>query len=234
MQTIRFGSWNEFRDICSRYSALSRERKAQWIFRGQPRSDWLLETTLDREQTFASSEVRDARVSELLDEFRREAIRLDLPWAHLPNSEGFELLARHHGLPSPLTDWTESIYISAFFAFDGCRKLKSERVAVYGIDRTLIRTDSGAFDLIDDIELLRFNKRAWQQRGIFVRLSVAGASLEEVLGDALFKFDLPADAAPLALAELDEMTINRTYLFADGEAAASTAAERVFGQGALS
>ena len=132
-----------------------------------------------------------------------------------------ELLARHQGLPSALMDWTESPYVAAFFAFADCTDADGSQVALWMLDRTQI-AKAPEVEIIDDYSLLRFNERAIRQRGIFVRLGT-GKPLEQLVSGALTKVLIPARQYQAALTELDEMTINATYLFPDMEGAARTA-----------
>lgn len=229
MNNIDCKDWIEFRTFLAKYSAKDKDRRNQWLFRGQSDSSWELITTLDQSKDFDNDVDRDLYVYDLLEEFRREAIRLGLQWSHLPNSEGFELLARHYGLPSPLMDWSESPYVAAYFAFEGALKAKSSHVAIYALDRTLLDMSDSDFEIIDDIELFRFNRRAWQQRGIFLRISTMERTAEEILDVGLHKFCIPTSERDYALADLEEMTINHTYLFQDPDGASRTASMRILG-----
>lgn len=226
MKVVEY-TWQEFRTSLFRYASKDRQRREQLVFRGHADADWQLQTTLDRDRTFTGDDDRAAHVTALLMEFRGEAIRLGLDETQLPDGEALELLARHHGLPSPLLDVTESPYVAAFFACDFWSKPKSGRVAIWMIDRARFPTHERGLDIIDDKELVRFNRRAIQQRGQFVRVATVREPLEKLLDHALVKFVVPANDQAVALADLDEMGVNSTSLFGDLDGAARTARSRL-------
>lgn len=221
-------TWREFRDALFVYASRDMERREQLIFRGHSDSTWPLKTTLDRERSFTDDAARRLYSVGLLNEFRRQAIGLGLPPDRLPELEStaFELVARHYGLPSPLMDMTASPYVASFFAFDFRTRPASGKVAVWMVDRSELRADQG-IEIVDTPELLRYNRRAIQQRGVFLRVASAVRLLEDCLSPALTKFELPADDAKVALADLDEMGLNSTSLFGDLDGAARTARSRI-------
>lgn len=223
---IQFRTWRDFREALYDYSAQPTQRRNQLVFRGHASSKWDLRTTLDRAYAFASDTERDRRVTDLLAEFRIQGIRLGFGANNLPTGEALELLARHHGLPSPLLDWSGSPYIAGFFAFDGALASK-DRVAIWRLDCTRFDFDVRTIDIINDHELLQFNRRALQQRGLFTRVATIRQSTESMLGDALTVFELPSSERRVALADLDEMSINAANLFYDLDGAACTARARV-------
>lgn len=107
---------------------------------------------------------------------------------------------------------------------------------IYALDRTRIAerriTPQNAqqkpdIELIDDPELIRFNRRAAMQRGVFMRCSTVNEPLPVVLQPALTKFQLPSKDKQSALGDLDAMLISETVLFSDLDAAARTAARRI-------
>ena len=145
----------------------------------------------------------------------------------LPPGDALELLARHHGLPSPLLDWTRSPYVAACFAFASCDPAKTKAVSVYALDRQ--RFDDAVLDpvstkveLIDDPDLIVANRRALQQRGVCLRRSTVEHTLEDILGRALFKFRVPSAERDAALRDLDQHMVNLTTLFYDLDGAART------------
>lgn len=223
---MRCESWRHFREVLDGYFSVSSSRRQQLIFRGQPDAGWGLTTTLDRSRQFDSDSERERVVDALLDEFRREAVRLGLEGVNLPHSEALELLGRHHGLPSPILDWTESPFIASFFAFE--EATHAGDVAIWVLDRA--KCDAQAFEaiqIIEDIDLLQFNRRALQQRGVFVRVLTATNDLATLIPDAVHRFTVPARDRTIALTELDEMTINAAYLFEDAGGAARTSVARM-------
>jgi len=223
----KYRDWKTFRGYLLKYAAEPKERREQLAFRGLPDSNWHLETTLDRERRFSSDTERDVYLRGLLDEFHREALRMVPAPTLSPGEEAFELLARHHGVPSPLLDWSESPYIASFFAFDGAVVALRSSVSIWVLDRAKLPLISGGVDLIDDRELIRFNRRALEQRGLFTRITTIRVPAADLLAGALTKVIIPSSSKHVALADLDEMGINAASLFSDLDGAARTARYRL-------
>ncbi len=221
-------SWKAFKAKLTEYGALPLQRRRQIIFRGQSESTWDLRTTLDRVRRFENVDDRDAWIDRLVREFMHESIGLkDVRLAQRLGTH-WELLGRHHGLPTPYLDWTSSPYIAAYFAYAGSETLNSEYVSVWTIDRgKLVEPKTPQITIIDDDRWVRFNTRAIEQRAVFVRVNDASVPLEIALGFALFRFDLPQADFREAMCDLDEMGINARTMFRDLDGAARSTACRL-------
>lgn len=95
-------------------------KRPKWIYRGQ-RSDWKLETTLDRAfEKYGIKGERDRRAVEkaMLRSFMRKAHHY---LAQEPSSDDLlEWLAimRHYGAPTRLFDWTYSFWVAVYNAVE--------------------------------------------------------------------------------------------------------------------
>jgi hypothetical protein len=108
-------------------------RSSTWVFRGQSRSEWELQSSLER---FACSMkplcMPEAVERHHLQEFRRQAIHYT---NNCPNDEdllGWLALMRHHGSPSRLLDFSRSPYVAAFFAAE--EAARDDTVTIWAID----------------------------------------------------------------------------------------------------
>jgi hypothetical protein len=227
MSTTRLG-WREFRERLLDYVALPSSRRREHVFRGQADERWPLAASLDRWRKFSCDTDRDSANRDLVESFRREMILSDLPGTvNVSDPRLLELLARHHGLPSPLLDWTSSPYMAAFFAFDEMKtdQRAPQAVSVWVLDRAQVRQIDG-IDFIDAPELLRFNPRALRQHGVFSRISTIRQTVEALLSPGLTRFDIDAADARLALADLDAMRINAANLYGDLDGVSKTVLSR--------
>ncbi len=224
MRTIRLRSWAGFKALIYKQISIPPAERGEIWFRGQSDSSQPLRTTLDRFASFVDGDHRSAVEGRLLADFRQELIGLG-SHGEAPQELALELLARHHGLPSALLDWTESHYIAAFFAFQGVLTGGARAVAVWALNlgRLSITPD---IEPIRDRELLWFNPRALSQRGVFLRVRSQAVPTEELLDEALTKMVLPSSECIMALRDLEAMNLTARNLFRDLEGAARTAVTR--------
>ncbi len=155
MQEYNLTTWEEFEDALlelencrKRFSDGRTLSVSDFLYRGQPNSEWSLETTLER---FTNK--RDITLTEYyefayaakakVETFTEKSWNIPTPekyteWikkqSHISfiNMPSYEFIAylRHHGYPSPLLDWTASPYIALFFAFRNITQ-NTENVSIY-------------------------------------------------------------------------------------------------------
>ena len=125
MSDIRVTSWIELQEAVfdsSWQHGISRHR-SNFVFRGAPRVSHGLETSLQTGH-FENQEIH------LLTSFRKYALRSavhgDWVWHWLS-------LAKHHGLPTRLLDWTYSPYVAMHFATQDPRQYDTDG-AVWCVD----------------------------------------------------------------------------------------------------
>ncbi len=225
---IRTKGWLDYKRAIADYSKLSAARRERIIFRGHADSRWALKTTIDRRCKFSSQAKRQAVVESLVQAFKESSVGVLESTLGIELDEEWELLGRHHGLPTPILDWTQSPYMAAYFAFDQATVRKAGYVSIWTLDREVFESsDVEAVDFIDSKGLVRFNPRAVEQRAIFMRVVNATKSLEQLLGSALVRYDVPVQESQTALADLDAMNVNARVLFRNLDGVARLADRRV-------
>lgn len=105
-------TWDDFHSLVKTYRFGFRD--SEYIFRGQHRYNWSLQPSLDRmslgaiEEDIAKKQLRNFRLS----------IRGRVPDSAILNEDDdLWAMGQHHGLATPLLDWSSSPYVALFFAF---------------------------------------------------------------------------------------------------------------------
>lgn len=125
-----FSSWNKLLD----YYLDHRSDWDRWIFRGQSKSKWSLQSTLERAVLRFKTDLSKTPGIEagLLRRFKRQLheYRPDVP----AKDDVIEWLAlmQHHGGPTRLLDWTYSFFVAVFFAIESAKPGKP--CAVWALD----------------------------------------------------------------------------------------------------
>ena len=225
------------------------------LFRGQGDSGWSLETTLERagrEQMSLSAYYRLAvhrvrpAVETFIDtswEIPNYSVELEKSFRNDPElftslafpSPGFYqylIYLRHHGFPSPLLDWTSSIYIAVFFAFRNISTSEKRSIYVYCERPHGIKGWSVSAPAMRAIgSYIAAHPRHYRQRSDYTMCMAfdqngGGWTFRQhdlVFGgrgrqDYLWKFDLPSTERMKILGWFDEFNLNAFSLFDSNEA----------------
>jgi hypothetical protein len=111
---VELSSWRYFSD----YINLELLDYTAYVYRGQAAAKWTLSPTLDRQLSKIgkahSQRVRDTHLNAF--QFATRGRRGPNPTPITSENEWWAL-GQHHGLATPLLDWSRSPFVAAFFAF---------------------------------------------------------------------------------------------------------------------
>lgn len=241
----RCSSWEDFGSVIR---VLRYGKTADRIYRGQHDPSWTLQSRFERSLSATKASFPSLRFpgdsfeqlrSGYLARFREYVAGTG--WA-APGLDEDQLwaLGRHHGLITPLLDWTRSPYVAAFFAFGEHEHLltpgfnaskylptSDEYVAVWVLRFAEGQLVPREFDVIAPATEFGYRQRA--QRGRFSRLQhdehldLESYLAARGLADCLELVLIPAREMGKALDHLEMMNINYSTLFPDLDGAAKQA-----------
>lgn len=183
--STKLSSWRDIAKIIE--DPFFKRPKTQLVFRGSRHFKWSLTPTLGRldKRGIVSKQVAEAQ----LKLFRR-AIRgriSDHALVEVDDDNTRELwsVGQHHGLHTPLLDWSYSIYVALFFAFEKVDSSEENPYrAIYVLNKSYVEDDLHCPE-VNVVEPRKDDHgRLVNQAGLFT-LSAYGDTLENVLINSL-------------------------------------------------
>ena len=220
-------TWEAFKDWAGRV----RTESDAVLYRGHGSSQFRLQTTFHR----AGLNRLERYCGEVLPMFRHHAEAVLNTRFDLNSGDDFATvlgLAQHHGLPTPLLDWTSSAYVAAFFAFSDA--IDSQRsptdhthVRVYALTRSFVDSTSPAVVTVPKVKpyvaslaiLARLNPRLYAQQGKFLVTNVSPVEgfIRHFEGvdqrQYMLAADIPVGLASKALEDLAFMGLTAATMF---------------------
>jgi len=226
------------------------------LYRGQARSSWTLQTTLERAgksdlhlndyiryiarvkpaiEALTSQKFQFAWGNEQEEQTRFMLSRVKL----LQGQYEFMVYLRHHGFPTPLLDWSRSLYVALYFAL--CDATEAEPAALYMYIESLGHGKGG---VVGSPEISSTGKEGTAHKRHRIQQSDYQACVakndhrwflpkhENVLGgpsdlsDRLVKVAIDPSANLSVLRALDRMNVNAFSLYGTEEALMRTLAFR--------
>ena len=210
-------TWDSFKA----WATEVRDKNDATAFRGHGSNKFRLRTTLQRAGRNRLERYND----EIFPEFRGHAEAVLNTRFDMSNGDDYAVLlglAQHHGLPTPLLDWTSSPYIAAFFAFSDALEYIAIRrdaiaVRIYGLTRTFLSAHySPRVTLpykkpyVSPLTISpRPNPRLYAQQGQFLVTNIA--DVEQYIGEYDSRegtMSLIAADAPIACCEEELRDLN--------------------------
>jgi hypothetical protein len=192
------------------------QARGRWVFRGHSDMKYTLVPSVGRDSH--SSRTRQKYERSLFDIFQREAHGL---LAALPTTEWEWLsLARHHGLPTRLLDWTHNPLVALYFAVEANPEVDGELFALNAVTKgsESVRTGS-PFDIRTPVKYYPniVSPRIRAQEGLFVACAELEVPLDQALatGWHVETLRIPAARKKHLRYELFRVGVHASSLFPD-------------------
>lgn len=229
--TIQLSSWKYFHD----YITQQMLNYSHYVWRGDRIDNRPLLPSFDRRYQGKTQRVIEDRLIAHLEEFTLSARgRRGINPSKVENDNDWWALGQHHGLATPLLDWTKSPFVALFFAFEKTKKPQTRNRAIYAINprnsaskiQEIKKAHTGTLrpDFVEFFSPMQDeNSRLVNQSGLFSRCT-PGKPLEEWVaqhfpgekhGAVLMRILFPDSGRSECLRTLNKMNINYLTLFPD-------------------
>lgn len=229
---IEISSWKYFHD----YVRQQMLDYSHYVWRGQRDANWRLESSIDRILRSKPPTHRPSLAKDHLADFKLAVRGRRGPNpAHIADENEWWALGQHHGLATPLLDWTESAFVALYFAFEKPLKPESGKRVVWAlnggftaknkeiIDAHKISKKDGSPPILEFIRPHQNdNARLVSQAGLFTKAPL-GQTVDgwieqnhpEHKSAPLLKLTFPDSDRTECLRTLTKMNINHITLFPD-------------------
>jgi hypothetical protein len=206
----RMESWRDFTNLLE--SDFFNQPGVQLVFRGHRRFDWSLMPTLGRLTT--NGIVTETLAQAQLERFKR-AVRGRLnDAATVDEDDELWSVGQHHGLMTPLLDWTYSPYVALFFAFhkdDSKEEAANPYRAVYVLNKSFLAEHEGETGIRVWEPRKDDHGRLVNQAGLFT-FSPTDATIENKLATVLADDELFEDEELRSASEDEQPDILAKYI----------------------
>jgi hypothetical protein len=229
VMSITLTSWKYFHD----YVRQEMLDFSHYVWRGQLDSVWRLESGLDRALKVSELTQRSQIARGHLEKFKLAVRgRRGQHPSKIEDENEWWALGQHHGLATPLLDWTESPFVALYFAFESRNGASSGFRSVWALGPVFeinkkIREGVGGLGDAPTLDFIRphqdENSRLVSQAGLFTRVPL-GQTVDgwvkkncekEKLYATLIHLRIPDRDREECLRTLNKMNISHLTLFPD-------------------